>query len=585
MNGLRARLLAILALFVLGAWVQSRVLPPFEGGDEWLQLAYVEHLRTTGTLPDRNATDSPIRQQSGQPPLTYAISSLPALALNLPPIDTQALWDNLQADSNNWFTPPNRFNRLDNNNVFYLSNIPANTIDTVRLLMSARTLAPLYGVIAIIAAYGVGWEVFRARGWALTVAAVFAFTPTFLHINSFLTTDGGATAGGTVVLWLALRGVRHGIGWRDALWLGLALGLATLAKVSGLLLAPTVALALWLGVPTLRDKVLRGLTLTVPFALTAGVWMLWGLLTYGDPLGTHSHRFEGQYFDPPLSPAEILARMPEVYLSYWAKFASAVYAHPITYGVLTVWLLVALMGYLLPRRNTSSMHGRGLLIMATLTGLVGIIYWVATINFITGRLLFPVHAALIVWIVGGWQRWSAIIGNTRARGLAVVPLAVMSLVLSPILIQRAYAPPDTRTVTDDSLNPIQIDYDDTMRLDAWDAPATLHADTLTPVTLCWQVLQPTARPAAYSLKIVKDGIPIGERTTVHGLGRYDAKRWQTGHRFCDVLDVPIGAVEAGATYDLLLVMLDAQTGAVDWEARTGDGTILPFPVIGQIAAP
>ncbi|MEL7234908.1 MAG: hypothetical protein AAGK74_10450, partial [Chloroflexota bacterium] len=60
-------LLALITLFLAGAWTQGRVLPVLEGGDEWLQLAYAEHLRMTGTLPDRTASETaPYRQQAGQ---------------------------------------------------------------------------------------------------------------------------------------------------------------------------------------------------------------------------------------------------------------------------------------------------------------------------------------------------------------------------------------------------------------------------------------------------------------------------------------------------------------------------------------
>lgn len=578
--GWRGRLAALVVLFVVAAWIQGRVLPPFEGGDEWLQVAYIEHWRTTGTLPDRADALSPVRQQSGQPPLTYALNALPSMVLRLPPIDTVAMWNNLQAASNNWYAPPDRFNRTDNNNVFYRTNAPANTTDMRRVLFAARMVAPLYGVVALGAAYGVGYEAFRSHGWALTVAAVFAFTPTLLHVNTFITTDGGAVAGGAVVLWLALRAMRRGLRSIDAAWLGLALGLAGLAKVNALLLGPTVAAAILVASHTWAARVRHALVALVPFALTSGAWMAWGWLVYRDPFGTSSHHFPGQHFDPPLGPIAVLSRMPEVYLSYWGKFASAVYLHPATYAALTVWLLLALAGYALPRGDVRPMRGRVLLVLTVLVGFAGLWYWVATVNFITGRLLFPAHGALVVVVVGGWRRWSRYVSPMWARSLAVVPLAVITVVLVPLVIARAYAVPDARTSA--ALSPVQVDYADTMRLVAWHAPDTITSDTLATVTLCWHVLQETERPAAYALKLVRDGVPVGERTTVHGLGRYDSTAWAAGYQFCDAVDVSVGTVERGAAYDVLVVMLDAQTGAVDWPATTGDGTPLPFPVLGQV---
>ncbi|MEO0564788.1 MAG: glycosyltransferase family 39 protein, partial [Chloroflexota bacterium] len=240
----RLRLILLIVLFVCGAWGGALVMPPFEGGDEWLQMAYIERLRTTGQLPDRTDTQSPVRQQAGQPPLTYALSALPAMALRLPPVDTVALWDDLQASSNNWFAPPDRFNRADNNNVFYTSNAPANDPALVRWNLAARLIAPLWGVMAILAVYAAGVEMFGRRDAALMAAALLALTPTYVHVHSFPNSDAGAAALGAVVTWLCVQGVRRGLSVRWALLTGTVLGLAGLVKVSALLVGVGVAVVI-----------------------------------------------------------------------------------------------------------------------------------------------------------------------------------------------------------------------------------------------------------------------------------------------------------------------------------------------------
>ncbi len=114
-----------------------------------------------------------------------------------------------------------------------------------------------------------------------------------------------------------------------------------------------------------------------------------------------------------------------------------------------------------------------------------------------------------------------------------------------------------------------------------------------PVTLCWEVLQPTARAAAFSLKFIHDGVIVADRTSIHGLGRYPSAAWQLGAIFCDEVDVLLDDPDVvddpmpqpGQVYDMLLVMLDARTGAVDWSATTADGAPLEFPIIGQVASP
>lgn len=216
----------------------------------------------------------------------------------------------------------------------------------------------------------------------------------------------------------------------------------------------------------------------------------------------------------------------------------------------------------------------------------GLWYWLATINFITGRLLFPAHGALSLIVAGGFYALARRFprADLFLRVLLVVPVAVTGLVLAPMAIHAAYTPPRPLTDVPPDLTPAVFDYGGAIRLLGWRTDeAALEAGELYTVTLCWQVLQATERPAAYSLRLVRDGVPVGERTTVHGLGRYGWRQWTPGYTFCEGLDVPIrDNLEPGTPYDMILVMLDAQTGAVDWQATTPDGAPVPFPVLGAV---
>ncbi|MEL6271834.1 MAG: hypothetical protein AAFR22_18650, partial [Chloroflexota bacterium] len=287
----------------------------------------------------------------------------------------------------------------------------------------------------------------------------------------------------------------------------------------------------------------------------------------------------------PLGVGAVLARLPEVYLSYWGKFGSAVYLHPVTYGALTVVIVVSVVGYILCRGMAWARHGLAptgvVLLTAAGTMFAGLWYWVATINFITGRLMFPAHLAYVLIVVGGFyalaRRFPVWEGGLRA--LLVVPVAVTGLVTAPMVVYAAYAPPQRILAEQDAL----FVFDETVRLTDYAAESVvIGPGEMAVFTLCWDVMAAPSRPAAYSLRIVKDGVPVGERTTVHGLGRYDWRQWQVGDAWCEGLEVPVGDVEPGTVYDVLLVLLDAQTGAVDWQATTADGTPVPFPVVGQV---
>ncbi len=573
---MRVRLLALIALFVAGAWVQGRALPPREGGAEWLQLNFAALLRPERRLPTRATfLENPTRQQSGQPPLTYAVA---ALALPTAPYDRAQLAVEIERYSNNWFAPPNKYNRRDNNNVFYPGN-PALTPTIVAANRGARWVAPLWGVIAVLACYGAAWEVFRDRRWALATTAFFAFTPTMLHVNSFLTTDGGATALATVAFWLAVVIARRGPTVRRSVLAGVVLGLCGLAKVSALLIAPAVGVAILLHTwKHPRRLFIHGALVAVPLLMIFGPWVLFGWLTFRDPFGTQTHRLPGHFHNPPLPPAEVLARLPEVYWSYWGKFASAVYLHPVTYVTLTALLMVAAVGYV---RHGPRIDGVRWVLLATIVPVFGgLYYWIATVNFITGRLAYPAHAALTILVAGGIYRLTG--GRAFGRVLLAGPVMVVGLVFAPAIIRAAYAPPP---LPPPALAGPSFIFDETIRV-LGHAPedATLVLGEMQDVVLCWEVLQPTARPAAYALRYVKEGVPVAERTSVHGLGHRPWYTWQPGDTFCEQVPLPDGEVEPGARYDLLLIMLDAQTGAVDWGATAEDGTPVQFPILGRASA-
>ena len=91
--------------------------------------------------------------------------------------------------------------------------------------------------------------------------------------------------------------------------------------------------------------------------------------------------------------------------------------------------------------------------------------------------------------------------------------------------------------------------------------------------------------AAFSLKLFdSNGSSYGDRTSVHGLGHYPTALWQVGDIFCDDVDMLVMAtLPADHSFNLLVVVLDPHTMAVDWPATTpGNMSPVQYPIIGQI---
>jgi len=610
--------LLLLVVFAAGVLAQGWAMPVMEGSDESVHTTYIELLRRDNRLPDRASFhENSTRQESGQPPLTYWLAAQVANALRLPSTDPDEIYAHLQSIRNTWLTPPDAWNRRDNLN-HYLHGRDESAFEQPDVVAANRVLrltSLFYGLLAVIGAYGAANEVFARRSWALTATAVFAFMPTMMHVASYVTNDISSIAFATLALWAALRLLRVGLSPARLLVVGLLLALGALSKVSVLLVAPAVGLAILLAWRRERTNLLRlvvaALWVGLPLTLLFGPWVVWGWTTYNDPFGFMTHLHPTLSYRGLLSADELLKLMPEIYLSYWAKFGLAkVYLHPVTYTLYGGLVLLAGVGYgagLLHRAWGGSAPadsayqrraGEQALVLAVAFAvvLVGLIRWMQEIAIITGRLMYPAHIAFAIGLTGGLYLLAKRAPRlTRPlQALTVGLMAVSGVVLTPVALIQSYAPPRMLAVDElPALSGGPVDYDGTIRLlgVAQDTPV-LSGETHT-VTLCWEVLQPATRPAAFSVKLVRDGLIVADRTSYHGLGHYPSSQWQPGDRFCDRVELPYDDPDVpddpqpqpGTVYDILVVLLDARTREVDWQPTLADGRAIQFPFVGQVVSP
>jgi hypothetical protein len=658
------RLALLLLVFTVGALAHSLTMPMMEGSDESLHNTYMEFVRREGRLPSReNVRETSTRQASGQAPLTYWLAAQMANLAGLPSTDSDALLAHLYTIRNDWITPPDGWNRRDNlNHYFHGAGESAfGAPDVVATGRFLRLTSLIYGVLAVIGAYGAAREVFRRESWALTAAAVFAFMPTMVHLAGYFNNDISLIAFATLTIWATLRLLRLGATWRRLLLIGVLLALGGLSKVSALLVAPGVGLALLFDVYNRRESfarlVFNGVLVAAPVVALFGPWALWGWLHYRDPFGFLTHLNPYLSYTELLPLRRIISLMDEVYLSYWAKFGLAkVFLHPVTYTLFGGVLALALAGYLgwgwwrwrggktwvgadqriRPHQGGAVINARtrpqnatmldlrqgaytdaplrkdrsvsagilgatGLqraLVLAVIgvTLLIGLVRWMQEIAVITGRLLYPAHIVYVIGLVGGLAALARLFPRVeRTLQIGVVGfLCAAGVIYAPVALYQAYSPPPLLARTD--LPPLQgepIDYEGTLRLLGYQMDSPYLTDPLHTVTLCWEVLQPAAEPAAFSIKFVRGGVIVADRTSVFGLGHFDSSQWRAGDIFCDAVDVPLDDPDVigdplpdpATVYDLLVVVLNAETRAVDWDAALTDGTPVAFPFVGSVISP
>ena len=555
-------LLAILGFYFLLGAVYGVLSPALEKPDEEWHYAYVRYLGHQGALPPITTEESrnPALQEAGQPPLFYATAAGMAHILRL---DLQAP----QISHNPHWGYPARGTVNDNKNRF-VHHSDEWRESSLRALFGLRLLSLVLGAGAVISAYGLARAVGASTAVALAAAALIATMPQYLFIAGSVSNDALVASLVGAALWalvLALRGERRLWPW---LVFGLLAGLASLTKVSALLLPLLgAAMAVIAGIRRRNGRIAAmGVAASLGgWLICTGWWYLRNTLLYGDPLGLRIH-FAEYGRQEALTLASLLSQVRAIETSFWAAFGwGNVMLPPWIYLGLRLAVLAALPGVavilLRPGRVGQRYHRLGLWAMALCvagTG-VGLAIWTRTIAASLGRLLFPALVPLAVLLILGWFRlWR------RFPALIVGCMALLA-VAAPIYLARAYQPPallpDTQAPA--GAQSIHLGFDDVARLYAFQVtPQRTVPGNEVNVTLCWQALNATRTDYSVFVQLVGEANSIaGRRGTYPGLGSFPTSRWRPGDTFCDLYRVPVKIDAQGpAVYAVEVGLFDLQTG-------------------------
>ena len=190
------------------------------------------------------------------PPLVKMVAALPLLAEE--PLAPEMSVDRVLEESRRIFDDPERLHRVRIRS---------------RLLLLAVFGLPLLGAAFLLGRAAVGSEHGVRTGTVLALAVGLSFS--VVPYLPIVQTDAAAALGLNLVAWAALAYLAAP-GWRWALVLGMALGLAGAAKFSGVLAAPAIAVAVALGRGRSRgrrlgDLALVGAVAVVVVGVTYGV--------------------------------------------------------------------------------------------------------------------------------------------------------------------------------------------------------------------------------------------------------------------------------------------------------------------------
>ncbi len=555
-------LLAYLAVAVL----YGVTIPIFESPDAGGHYAYIHELTEGRGLPVQG---SPSGERvtgyvASHPPLYYTLCA------------ALTFWNEEDVDRQDWawrnpYHAMGHPGSVANKN--YLVHTPAERFPwrgTPLTMHIARLVSTALGALAVVATYGIALELFPDRRWlALGAASLTAFNPMFVFTAARVSNDAAVAAFGSLVVWGAVRLAVRGLSRRGLALTGAALGLATLSKLSGIILAPAVALALlfdtfrtWRQYPQISRRRRSGLVIghwslvILPALAVCGWWFVRNLLLYGELMGTHawlSHTATVR--SEPIGFFDVIPELRGLEMSYWAMFGwFNVPVAPWMYCFWWVLVRAGVLGLVLVLvdqwrvRRFSRPVQAGLLILAFAFLLIFGSVWrfIMIVLGSQGRYLMPVVAAISVFLMLGLsrlipRRWvpglaALLCGGHLALALVCLFAFILPVYATPEAVQAGELPEDmlrfdlTFEGTSIQLLGGSIETDGA------------HPGKPVPVSLYWRALEPPQENLVAFVQVLgRDLEPIAGVDCYPGRGNFPLTLWRPGVIYRDRYVLPLAA--------------------------------------------
>jgi len=577
----RLRLGGLLALYLALALWHSVVNPLFESPDERFHIGVVVHLVRAGSLPVQVPGRETLWQQEGsQPPLYYMLLAALTRGLGLPLNDFEILYHP------NPHAAPGDASRVANRNLALhgpMESFPwrgaALTLHfwrAVSVLLSALTVFATVQAIALL---------FPGHpSLSLGAGLLVALNPMFLFISGSINNDNLVNATAALTLWLLALRLRRGFAVRRVVGLGLALGAAALAKLSGLVLWPLTAVFL-LGIATRERRWARGLReIAVVFGIALSLcawWFIRNLILYRDPTGLSvmldiAGRRSATW-------ADLAGEFEGFRRSFWGVFGAMNVLMPVwAYEALDLGTALAILGLVLRvgrvawearrARRWGEPWAIGLWLLAYGILLFGaFLRWTSQTMASQGRLMFPAIGPIALALWAGWEEVAGRIGR-GCRWWTPLPAAFLgSLALwAPLLwIAPAYRPPDF-PIPRVPPQRLEATFGGTFRVWGYElGPAELRPGGTLELTLYLETLQAPTRDWSLFVHLVDDlDIILTQEDRYPRQGLVRATALRPGERWAELVRLRVpDAVVAPACLSLVMGFYDRHT----WERLPAQG--------------
>lgn len=401
-------MILILCSYLILAWSFATQTPPWQAPDEPAHYNYIRFIATTGYLP---------ALQPGDYDQSYLTE---IVARNFPP---ELSIDPLRYE---FHQPP----------LYYLLMTPVFLLFRGNLL-SLRLFSAALGAIQILLAFAAVRRIFPEQPvWGIGVAAIFAFLPQHVAMNSSVNNDVLAEIM-ILGIWVWIASELHGHPPRQRWIGGLLLGAGFLTKTTVYPMA-VVALVATLAQSTLEgqpwlERLRRLLSWLLPALAIGALWWIRNGIVYEWPdllgLQQHNRVVIGQ----PRT-AEWIAHhgwmatldrfWTFTFQSFWGQFGWMGIVLEARWYLLFAWLTaLGFLGFALHlgqlRSRSPFWNIRGILLLLNLGLTVGAYLWY-NLSFVQhqGRYLFPALLPIALGLAVGWFTWATKARVAKTFGIA-----------------------------------------------------------------------------------------------------------------------------------------------------------------------
>jgi 4-amino-4-deoxy-L-arabinose transferase-like glycosyltransferase len=556
------------------------VVPPFESPDEYYHVAMIQKLATDGQLPVQtaDALKTDWHQEGSQPPLYYMLGSLIFRWF-----DRSDYEQVRQLNPNAYLGQPQL---IGNKNYVLHDPMYPPTFNGTRLgIYVLRLFSVMLGCITVYSIYQATRVIFpNQRSISIIAGGLVAFNPQFAFISASINNDNLVITLNSLILWQTLIMLKEGFNTRRSIALSILIALATISKLSGLVMVVMVALAgLYVSVVK-RDW--RGLVKLG--ALMLGVWLVLGAWWYIRNLTLYNELFGIQTMldifgrrSPLLTPLELITLEGDGMLkSYWGVFGwfnilapSWFYIFTDMLSILIVIGIVIQVGRRIFRWGEEDTQQQHLLLfflaLTFAVGFASFMSWTMQTYASQGRLLFPYN--LPIAILSAWgliiivERWGAIPFTTA--------LATIAFYMPLNVVYQAYTPQPTYTELPATAMPIYARFGDIELLGYETVNQRYTPGDQVTLTLYWRPLAQNSPDLSVFFHLIKPPDTIFNTLTSYpNNGSRRTSTWQPNLIYSDTYQ--LSAIDY--TGDAFLL-----EGWIGWWNQTTDEGIEPVDANGQ----